>query len=372
MEKSWIKRLLPYAAVIAVFAIISVGYFLPELIEGKVLFQGDTRQGIAIAHEINEFKEATGEVSRWTNSAFGGMPTYQIAPGYESTKIVNLINGFFTLFLPEPAGYIFLMLFGFFLLLKAFGLRNEIAVLGAVAYAFSSYFFIIIEAGHIWKFITLAYIPPTIAGIVWAYRGRYLLGGAVAALFATYQIMSNHIQMTYYFLFVVAAIVIAYFIQDLREKRLDSFFKASGILVVSALIAVAINSSNLYHTYEYSKESIRGKGGLTIANDNITPAAQSEGLDRDYIVQWSYGKDETWTLLVPNVKGGSTGYLMEDKDAMDQIKPEFRQTLGQMNQYWGDQPFTSGPVYVGAFVLFLFILSLFIVRGPLKWALLAV
>ncbi|HAC21024.1 MAG TPA: hypothetical protein DCF91_02845, partial [Porphyromonadaceae bacterium] len=220
MEKSWIKRLLPYAAVIAVFAIISVGYFLPELIEGKVLFQGDTRQGIAIAHEINEFKDATGEVSRWTNSAFGGMPTYQIAPGYDSTKIVNLINGFFTLFLPEPAGYIFLMLFGFFLLLKAFGLRNEIAVLGAVAYAFSSYFFIIIEAGHIWKFITLAYIPPTIAGIVWAYRGRYLLGGAVAALFATYQIMSNHIQMTYYFLFVVAALVIAYFIQDLREKRL--------------------------------------------------------------------------------------------------------------------------------------------------------
>lgn len=372
MEKSWIKRLLPYAAVIAVFAIISVGYFLPELIEGKVLFQGDTRQGIAIAHEINEFKDATGEVSRWTNSAFGGMPTYQIAPGYDSTKIVNLINGFFTLFLPEPAGYIFLMLFGFFLLLKAFGLRNEIAVLGAVAYAFSSYFFIIIEAGHIWKFITLAYIPPTIAGIVWAYRGRYLLGGAVAALFATYQIMSNHIQMTYYFLFVVAALVIAYFIQDLREKRLDSFFKASGILVVSALIAVAINSSNLYHTYEYSKESIRGKGGLTIANDNVTPAAQSEGLDRDYIVQWSYGKDETWTLLVPNVKGGSTGYLMEDKAAMDQIKPEYRQTLGQMNQYWGDQPFTSGPVYVGAFVLFLFILSLFIVRGPLKWALLAV
>lgn len=234
-------------------------------------------------------------------------------------------------------------------------------------WAFSSYFFILISAGHIWKFITLAYIPPTIAGIVLAYRGKYLAGGIITALFIALQILSNHVQMSYYFLFVILFIAGAYFEDAWRNKTLPQFFKASGVLVVAALIGISVNLSNLYHTYEYSKETMRGKSELVQTGDAAKQT--SSGLDRDYITQWSYGIDETLTLLVPNFKGGASAALSQSETAMSKANPMYSSLYGSLTQYFGTQPMTSGPVYVGAFVLFLFVLGCFIVKGPLKWAL---
>lgn len=371
MIKLNFKSILPYLACLLVFVAISIAYFSPELLEGKVLFQGDTQQGIAIGQEAKLFKEATGEQTRWTNSLFSGMPTYQTSPSYGVKPMVDFITNLYRLYLPSPAGLIFIMMLGFFILMRTLRVRNDLAVVGAIMYAFSSYFFIIIEAGHIWKFITLAYIPPTIAGILLTYRGKYLAGAAMTALFAALQIASNHVQMTYYFLFVILALVIGIFIEKLKEHRLADFFKASAILVVAGALAVGVNISNLYHTYQYSKQTMRGGSELATRVDGQN-VAKSNGLEKEYITQWSYGKGETFSLLIPNVKGGATGALAQNPTAMKKAQPQYREYFGQFNQYWGDQPFTSGPVYVGAFVLFLFILSLFIVKGWLKWSLLAV
>ena len=258
---------------------------------------------------------------------------------------------------------------GFYILLRAFGIPAWLAGLGGIMWAFSSYFFILISAGHIWKFITLAYIPPTIAGIVLAYRGKLLAGGILTAFFIALQIMSNHVQMSYYFLFVILFIAGAYFEDAWRNKTLPRFFKASAVLLVAALIGVAANLSNLYHTYTYSKETMRGKSELVQTGDAAKQT--SSGLDRDYITNWSYGIGETWTLLVPNFKGGSSSApLSQSETAMEKANPMYGSLYNSFPQYFGSQPWTAGPVYVGAFVLFLFVLGCFIVKGPLKWALL--
>jgi hypothetical protein len=370
-SKLSLKTLWPYVASLIVFAAISVAYFSPELLEGKVLFQGDTQQGIAIGHEAKDYLAQTGELTRWTNSLFSGMPTYQNMPSYGISPAFSLLTGLYRLYLPSPAGLIFIMMLGFYILLLTLKVRKDLAVVGAIMYAFSSYFFIIIEAGHIWKFVTLAYIPPTIAGILLAYRGRYLAGGALTALFAMLQISSNHVQMTYYFLFVILALVIGIFADAIKHKQLPQFFKASAVLVVAGALAVGVNISNLYHTWQYGKQTMRGGSELTVAADGQTPT-NAAGLDREYITQWSYGRSETFSLLVPNINGGATGALSQNPKAVKVAKPEFRPYFDQFNSYWGDQPFTSGPVYVGAFVCFLFILGLFVVKGWIKWSLLAV
>lgn len=276
------------------------------------------------------------------------------------------------LWLPDYVWFIFAYLLGFYILLRAFNFRQSLAALGSIIWAFSSYFLIIIAAGHLWKVMALAYLPPMIGGVVLAYRGKYLWGFIVTAVFTAFEIKANHVQMTYYYLFIVLFMVIAYLVQAIREKRLQHFFKASGILIAAALIGIAINISNLYHTWEYQKESMRGKSELTKANSaNQT----SSGLDRDYITQWSYGIDETLTLLVPDAKGGASVPLSQNATAMAKANPEVENMLPQLYeaipQYFGTQPGTSGPVYVGAFVLFLFVLGLFIVKTPIKWALLA-
>ena len=263
----------------------------------------------------------------------------------------------------------FIMMLGVYILLRAFGISAWLAGLGGVIWAFSSYFFILIPAGHIWKFVTLAYIPPTIAGVVLAYRKKYLLGGIVTALFIALQIQSNHIQMSYYFMFVILFFVGAYFEDAYKKKELPHFFKASGVLALAAVVGVCINISNLYHTYEYSKETMRGKSELK--QEGAAASQTSSGLDRDYITNWSYGIGETLTLLVPNVKGGGSGSTMSQSEAaMAKANPMYNGIYSQLPQYFGEQPWTAGPVYVGAFVMFLFVLGCFIVKGPLKWALL--
>ena len=360
------KKLIPDIVAVVLFAVISFAYFFPAVTEGRILAQHDAVAGIGSGQEQKEYMEKTGERTRWTNSIFGGMPTYQMSPSYDSTEALGFIQKVYHLFLPTYVWYVFVMLLGFYILLRAFNFKVWLSALGAIIWAFSSYFFIIIAAGHIWKFVTLAYIPPTIAGMVLVYRGKYLVGGLVTALFVALQIMANHPQMSYYFLFVMLFMAIAYGVMAYKENKLKDFFKATGVLVVAGVIGVCINLSNLYHTYQYSKESMRGKSELVKENSaNQT----GSGLERDYITQWSYDIGETFSLLVPNVKGGASVPLAANEDAMKKANPMYRGLYSQLGQYWGEQPGTSGPVYVGAFVMFLFILGCFIVKGPMKWAL---
>lgn len=363
----WKKYGLDIAAVV-LFALISFAYFVPASLDGRILFQHDASAGRGMGHEQQTYFERTGERTRWTNSVFGGMPTYQTAPSYKSTDALSKVMDAYHLWLPENVWYVFVYLLGFYILLRAFDFRQELAVLGSIIWAFSSYFFIIIAAGHIWKVMALAYLPPMIAGLVLAYRGKYLWGFILTALFTAFEVKANHVQMTYYYLFVVLFMVIAYLVQAIKNKQLLHFGKATAVCAAAACLGICMNLSNLYHTWEYSKESMRGKSELVKAN---TANQTNSGLERDYITQWSYGIGETWTLLIPNAKGGASVPLSQNETAMKKADPNFIQIYQQIGQYWGEQPGTSGPVYVGAFVLMLFILALFIVKGPMKWALLA-
>ena len=327
-----LKQWLPEVLVVILFVGISFAYFFPADIEGRILYRHDSSAVRGVGQEAHEYEERTGKVTRWTNALFGGMPTYQTAPSYKSSTPLNTAITAYHLWLPENVWYVFVYLLGFYILLRAFDFRWYLATLGAIIWAFSSYFFIIIAAGHIWKVMALAYLP-------------------------------------YYYLFVIAALVIAYMIEGIRQKNYRHLLKATAACVVAALIAVCLNISNLYHTWQYSKESMRSASELVKKNaDNQT----SSGLDRDYITQWSYGIDETWTLLVPNTKGGASVPLSDSKIAMQHADNYYLGIYQQLGQYWGNQPMTAGPVYVGAFVLMLFVLGLFVVKGPMKWALLVV
>ena len=365
--ETW-KKWLPDVLAVVLFALISFAYFFPADIEGKILYRHDSAASKGLGREMAEYKAQTGEVTRWMNSVFSGMPTYQSAPEYTSTKGVQGALSVYHLFLPENVWYVFAYLLGFYILLRAFDFRQSLAVLGSIIWAFSTYFLIIIAAGHIWKVMALAYLPPMIAGVVLSYRGKYLWGFIVTAIFSAFEVNANHVQMTYYFLFVILFMIIAYLVDAIRKKELARFGKATAVCAAGAVIGICLNLSNLYHTWEYSKETMRGKSELVkkdVANQTST------GLDRDYITQWSYGIGETWTLLVPNTKGGASVPLVESETAMKHADPNFAPIYQQLGQYWGEQPGTQGPVYVGAFVLMLFILGLFIVKGPMKWALLA-
>lgn len=369
---------------VGILLVITLVYFYPDVFEGNVLRQHDTLQGVANGQEAAAFAEATGETTRWTNSLFSGMPTFQISPSYGSSKLISTVERAYSLWLPNPANLVFIMMLGFYILMLAMRTRWYVALLGAIAYGFSSYFFIIIGAGHIWKFSTLAYVPPTIAGIILCYRGKYIGGGVLAAFFAMLQIAANHIQMTYYFLFVIVALVIAFFVEHKRANTLKKWAKATGVLAVAAALAVGANLPSLYNTYEYSKQTMRGgHSELAVASANSTKG----GLDKNYITQWSYGISETFSLLIPNIKGGATiiptdGQNVQTSMAeVEQVKEDYQKgkidyqtysNLQMFPQYFGDQPMTNGPVYVGALIFALFILGLIIVKGPVKWALFAV
>jgi len=364
-----LKKWLPDMLAVLLFAILAFAYFFPADIEGRILYRHDASAGRGAGQESIEYMQKTGERSRWTNALFGGMPTYQMAPSYHSTDKLSTLTKIYHLFLPENVWYVFAYLLGFYILLRAFDFRQHLAALGSIVWAFSTYFLIIIAAGHIWKVWALAYLPPLIAGLVLAYRGKYLWGFVLTAVFTAFEINANHVQMTYYYLFIILAMVIAWLVDAIRKKEMARFAKATGVCIAGAAIGVCINLSNLYHTWQYGQESMRGKSELVKKNSaNQT----NSGLERDYITQWSYGIGETWTLLIPNTKGGASVPMSESKIAMEKADPTYESIYQQIGQYWGEQPGTSGPVYVGAFVMFLFVLGLFIVKGPMKWALLAV
>ena len=390
---SW-KKWLPDVVCVLAFMLISFVYFMKPMSEGLVLGGHDAVASVGQGRELMDHVERTGEYTRWTNTLFSGMPTYQIAPSYKSSDVLSTLSRIYGLGTASAFCYVFMFLLGFYILLRAFNFRPWLAMLGSVLWAFSSYFFIIISAGHIWKVLTLTFIPPTIGGMVLCYRGKWLWGGAVTALFTALQIHANHVQMSYYFLPLMIFIAVAYLVDAVVRKKTASWAKATGVVLLAGILGIAANVPNLYHTYEYSKLSLRGASELTPSKANAAKATDG-GLDRDYITQWSYGIDESMTFLIPDFKGGGSGSLMAQEELQE--LPEFmtfyqcaasadqyiREKGAEMwdngqaptppglNQYWGDQPFTVGPVYVGAFVCLLFIFGIFFVRGPMKWALLA-
>lgn len=375
MKKTYLYSLLA-ALLLAVVALL---FFFPDAIEGNVLQQHDTMQGIANGQEGKAFHDATGETTRWTNSLFSGMPNFQIAPSYPANRALSWVARAYSLWLPAPANLLFIMMVGFFIMCLCFKMKWYTSLFAAVAWGFSTYFIIIIGAGHIWKFATLAYIPPTIGGIVLCYRGKYLSGVALASLFGALQLHSNHPQMTYYFCFVIAFLVLAWLWNAVKKRRLRRWCLATLCSILAAGLSVAANSASLYNSYEYAKETVRGKSTDLATSDGATNA----GMDRGAITAWSYGTDETFSLLIPNVKGGATilpqagqntflGLDRTDKADEMSLSPQERQFISQFPQYFGDQPMTNGPVYVGAFVLVLAILALFVVDGAVKWALFAV
>lgn len=356
------KALTPYLVAIIAFYVITLFYFYP-MVEGKLLVQPDINNHLGMSKEIQDFRAEQGEEPYWTNSMFGGMPAYLISTLYISDFLAQG-GKIFQGLLPIPAGAMFLYMLGFFILMLALRVDPWLSLLGAIAFAFSSYNFIILEAGHNSKAIAIGYMAPALAGVILLYRGRYILGGAMAALFLALEVKATHPQITYYLLMLIAVYAIFVFFDSLKEKQLKRFFTASGVLVLAGLFAVLTHYTALMAINEWGEVSIRGKSELSIAQENKT-----SGLDRDYATQWSYGRGESWTLLVPNFKGGATGSIGQDPTLLENIDPQMQQSIGGSNRYWGDQPFTSGPVYVGAIVMLLAVLGMFILKGPLKWAL---
>ncbi len=388
-----LKQWLPDVLAVVFFAVLAFAYFYPADVQNRVLNQGDVSAGIGLGQESTQYYNSTGERTRWTNAIFSGMPTYQIAPSYGSTATLSAVEKAYHLWLPDNVWYLFVYLLGFYIMLRAFDFRQHLAALGSVLWAFSTYFLIIIAAGHLWKVMALAYLPPMIGGIVLAYCGKYMWGLIVTALFAAMEVNANHVQMTYYYLFVILLMIIAFLVDAIIKKEYVRFLKATGVCIVGGLLGVMVNLSNLYHTWEFSKETMRGKSELVKQNaDNQTDS----GLERSYITDYSYGIGETWSLLVPNVKGGTSMKLLwDDENASKAIQgisvnvgPGQTMPASQVfdylsqnglyfTQYWNDNMEegangTMGPVYVGAFVLLLAVLCLLVCyRNPLTWGLLA-
>ena len=350
-------------AAIAAFAVITLVYFYPVL-QGKRIKQHDIEMHKGMSKEIDDYYENTGDRTLWTNSAFGGMPTWNI---YVSPK-ANLTNPIYkglSLGFPHPIGSVFICMLGFFVLLLVLDCGFWISFVGAIAYGFTSYLFIVIGAGHNAKAMAMAFMAPVIAGVLLTYKGKYLWGGLLAAFALAFEIRTGHLQITYYLLLIIVILVIAQLISDLKNKKLLQFTKASATLLVAAVLGILCCSTSLYGNYVFGKETTRGKPVLARNEAN-----QTKGLDRDYITQWSYGKGETWSLMIPNAKGGASAYIGKQNPALDKADGRFKENIAQSNAYWGDQPGTSGPVYVGAIVVFLFVLGALTVKGKLKWALL--
>ena len=361
------KQFLPYLLAVVIFTTITMAYFSPML-QGKMIKQSDIMNFKGMSKEIVDYRAKTGDEPLWTNSMFGGMPAYQISVQYEG-NILRYIDRLMQLYLPFPASLVFLYMAGFFLLLLVLKVDIWLAIAGSIAFAFSSYLFIIIEVGHNSKAHAIGLIAPVLAGIILTYRGKYLIGGIVAAIFLSLEFMANHLQITYYLIMTVAVFLISEFIMSIKEKRIPGFAKASGVMIIAAMFALATNATTLWATYEYGKVTTRGKSELTTDKDNRTT-----GLDKDYATGWSYGIPETFTFLIPNFNGGaSTGPVGTSSNSYkallsNNIDPNQAEKLTQnLPLYWGTQPGVAGPVYIGAILIFLFVFALFIVDKKYKW-----
>ncbi len=370
MIKEFVKKGLPHVLIIAFFVVLAVAYFAPGVFQNKELAQGDVKSSQAWGKDLREYHEKTGDYAFWSNRMFSGMPAnYTYMPPF--SNIFSPIGKFLRLDLPFlHAGIIFFYLLGFYIFLLALGCRPWLSLIGAFAYAFASYNIIIIDAGHVNKAWVMATMAPIIGGIVLCYRKKYLWGAIITLVFTGLNVHWNHQQISYYLLLMIVVLSVVYLIYAVREHTLKDYFRSSLVLVVVALLAVAPAIGPLLSTIDYTKETMRG--GAVLQN-NAEGKKESSGLDIDYAFAWSYGKGETMTLLIPDFYGGSSHYnIGRNTETYKLLKPS-----GQAEQfsryaptYWGDQPFTSGPVYVGAIICFLFVLGLLIVKGREKWWLL--
>jgi hypothetical protein len=366
----FLKEYLPHLVVLLLFVIASLAYFSPVL-QGKKIFQSDIVQYTGMAKQQNDFREATGEETFWTNSAFGGMPTYQLGAKYPHNYIKKLD---LTLrFLPRPADYLFLYFIGIYILFLVFKVDYKLAFLGALAFGFSTYLIIILGVGHNAKAHAIAYMPFVLSGIMLTFRGKYLYGFILTTIALALELVANHFQMTYYLLLLVIIIGIVYMIDAYKKKMLPHFFKAVAIMAVGAVIAVGLNATNILATKEYADTSTRGKTELTL-NPDGTPKSGSTGLDYSYITEYSYGIKESFNLFIPRFMGGGSGdELPKDSETVEALlrmgasQQEANQILNQVPVYWGDQPIVAAPAYIGAVVIFLALLALFLVKGRLKW-----
>ncbi len=369
------KKFLPHLVAIAAFLAISCFYFSPLLDGKKEIQQHDITQFKGMSKEIDDFRKShNGEEALWTNSMFGGMPAYQISVQYHN-NLMKYVDKAFQLWLPHPVGYVFLYFIGFYILLLCLRVNPWIAAVGALAYGFSSYFFIILEAGHNTKAHAIGYMAPLLGSVILALRRNWMLGGALTALFASLELYSNHVQITYYLFMIIGTVILVELYGAFKEKHLPNFLKRAVVVVAAILLGVLPNTSNLWATYEYGKYTTRGGSDLTInAQKQTNQANTTSGLDRDYAVQWSYGIGETFTFLIPNFKGGASQSIQSySKGSLDDIRdPQMKQYAGSMTAYYGDQSFTSGPVYIGAIVIFLCVLGLFLIKDRLKWSLLII
>ena len=365
-----LKRFFPHILVLIGFVVLSLVYFSPVL-QGKKIFQSDIMHYIGMAQQQKEFAKVTGEETYWTNSAFGGMPTYQLGAKYPHNYIKKLDLAL--RFLPRPADYLFLYFLGFYILLLSLKVDFKLAALGALAFGFSTYLIIILGVGHNAKAHAIAYMPLVLAGITLTFQKRYILGFLLTTVALGLEIVANHFQMTYYLLLLVLALGLAYLIDAYRKKVLSHFFKSVGFLSVAALLAVGLNATNIMATQEYVKESTRGKSELTINPDGSSKEVTS-GLDKDYITEYSYGILETFNLYIPKFMGGGVSEdLGKDSETykayinLGASPIEALEASRNAPMYWGDQPIVEAPAYVGAVIIFLFVLGLFLVQGRLKW-----
>lgn len=365
MKKINLKALLPIVVGIVIFLIITLLYLNP-LLKGKVILQSDMVQNRGMSKEITDFRDKYHEEPLWTNSMFGGMPAYQIAITYPS-NLVRPVRDVFFLKLPTPANMIFSYMLGFFILLLVLKVDKWLSIVGAIGFGFSAFFFLIIDAGHNTQALAIGYMAPVFAGTILICRGKYLLGGAVFGLFMALELLCNHPQITYYLLLLLAVYIIFEFVERTKQKQYKDILKMISVFIIGGVLAFGCNINNLWNTLEYAKSTIRGPSELTSDKHNKT-----SGLDKDYATQWSMGKSETLTLLIPGFKGRSDGMLIsENKNALKEVDPQLRQNVGNFPQYWGDQPTTSSP-YSGAIIVFLFVFGLFIINGKMKWSLLIV
>jgi len=366
MKSLNIKKLLPILIAIGIYLAISISYY-PEALQGKVLPQGDVNTWKGGAKELLDYRAETGEEGFWTNSMFSGMPGYLLSVHYVWNPFAPIHHAL-ELYSFRPVSFLFMTMFLFFLAMLLFGVNPWLSIIGGIAYGFSSYFIIIAEAGHILKLEVLAYIPLMIASIYYTYKKDKWLGAVIFTLTIGIQLLLNHLQMTYYGFLVVLIMVIFLFIDFLKQNATKDFFIRSAFLVIATLFAIGINFPKLALTYEIAQHSIRGKSELTINHKNKT-----NGLDKDYITQWSYGIGETLTLLTPYAKGGSSteavGKESETYKLLSHNYPpaQLKQITKHLPLYWGDMPFTAGPVYAGSILIFLFVLGLFLIKGSLKW-----
>lgn len=367
---SSLKQIGTHALVILGFIIAALLYFNPVL-KGQKIYQSDIVQYTGMAKQQNDFRETYKYESYWTNSAFGGMPTYQLGAKYPHNYIKNLDLAL--RFLPRPADYLFLYLLSFYVLLLVLKIDYRMAVFGALAFGFSTYLIIILGVGHNAKAHAIAYMPLVLSGIILTFQKRYFLGFSLTAIASGLELVTNHPQMTYYLCILILILGVSYFVQALKVKELPAFFKASALLFLAAFLALGMNATNLMATSSYAKESTRSKSELPLNSDGSINE-QSSGLDKAYITQFSYGITESFNLLIPRFMGGGNreklGKDSQTYKAYKALGATPLQALRESEQapmYWGDQPIVEAPAYIGAVVIFLFVLALFLYQGRFKW-----